>query len=222
MSRAAVIFTSLLLLPWNAVSQDLPDTKNSISIGTDAQINSGGAGAVSQAADTDAPSPSMTVTVQSDTTPKPAGPLSFDARVERGHSLYMEGRHEEALREYNEARNEKTEDPAALYYVGCTLTKLGRYDEAERIFERMRVSTGATTPSACARALFMLAILFESRNDDAAAVKAWTEYKIFAEAHPMTVSFVPTAAERLRVYDAKAELEAKYQAVRERIARDRD
>lgn len=223
MGRAAVVWMCFLMLSWNAVSEELPAEKKSVFIGADARANTGGeAEANAQTADSEAPSSSLRVTMQPEPTPRPAGTMSFDEMVDRGHALYAEGRYEEAVARYNEARNEKGEDPVTLYFAGCALMKLGRYDEAATVFERMRVSTGATTPTASARALFMIAVLWEARGDDASAVKAWTEYKLFAEAHPMTVMFVSTAVERLRVFEAKAETETKYQQVRERIARERD
>ena len=49
------------------------------------------------------------------------------------------------------------------------------------------------------------------------AKKSWEEYAQFLSTHPGVKGYAPTATERVKVVDARADLDAKYAPVRQRI-----
>ena len=101
--------------------------------------------------------------------------------------LERQGRHEEALREYDNALNALPEDRCLLFRASELSRRLGRYDDQRRYLER--VAARSTDPVECANVLFHIGILAqEVLGDDEGAVDA------FSRAADVLPRFTPALA----------------------------
>ena len=64
-------------------------------------------------------------------------PTIFETRVDLGTFLAVQGKYEEALAEYKNARKLRPESPLAHYYIGVTYAQLGLFDEALASFDEV-------------------------------------------------------------------------------------
>jgi tetratricopeptide (TPR) repeat protein len=64
-------------------------------------------------------------------------PTVFETRVDLGTFLAVQGKYEEALAEYKNARKLRPESPLAHYYIGVTYAQLGLFDEALASFDEV-------------------------------------------------------------------------------------
>lgn len=145
-------------------------------------------------------------------------PEGYNAKLDYGHSLYLKGDYQGALTVYRAAKDSKSTDPLPLYFIACTQAKLGQYEDATVTLSALKTVCGDKLPSLHARALFLAAIIEETRGDDENAKAAWTAYKQFAAGHSGIPAFVGSADSRLQALEKKRALDEQYNAVRERIA----
>ena len=66
-----------------------------------------------------------------------SGTVAYE-HVRSGNEAHVEGRHEDALTEYQVAAAAEPENPAIPYNTGNTLHELQRYEEAQVASERAR------------------------------------------------------------------------------------
>lgn len=64
-------------------------------------------------------------------------PTIYDIRVDLGTYLALQGKYQEALAEYKNARKLRPESPQAHYYIGVTCAQLGLFDEALAGFDEV-------------------------------------------------------------------------------------
>jgi tetratricopeptide (TPR) repeat protein len=144
-------------------------------------------------------------------------PSGFDDKLAFGHSLYMKGDFKGALNVYNQAKAMKSSDPLVLYFIASAEAKLGHFDEAITALQAMKTLTGEKIASLTARALFLTALVEETRQNDDNTVKAWQAYKEFVTAHSGIPGFVGAADARLSAFEKKRQLYEQYEVVRQRI-----
>ncbi len=186
------------------------------------QINLAGKAAADESgASADA---SSSVTPAEETGTQPAAPASlsipegYNAKLEYGHGLYLKGDYQSALTVYRAAKDSKTTDPLPLYFIACAQAKLSQYDDAMTTLSALKTVCGDKLQSLHARALFLEAVIEETRGNLENAKLAWTVYKRFATSH-IDIQTLPKSADaRLQAIAKKTELDAQYQVVRERIA----
>jgi len=150
--------------------------------------------------------------------PSPDAVAAYVEATGEGHRLYSNGRYDEAERMYRSAAEALPSDAAALYFVACTQRARGDLEEALETF-RAAAERGAESDAALqARALMNIAFIQEARGDLSGARLAWSAYVDFAEGHAGMTTYASNAEQRLSAITAVEELDAAYEAVRQRIA----
>jgi tetratricopeptide (TPR) repeat protein len=145
-------------------------------------------------------------------------PATYGELLVKGHNLYLEGKYEEAVAVYNEAKAANPTGQLAHYYIGCAQNRLKKQDEALTSFRTASAITEKGGAAIAAKALFMIAVVEESRGAGDAIKAAWKAYKDFASKNPTVTTFVSSADARIAAYEKKRELDEQYEAVRERIS----
>lgn len=149
----------------------------------------------------------------------PAGkPVVLGDLLLKGHNAYLAGDFEGALAAYNDANAQKPGNSRIQYYIGCALSKLKRDVEAQAAFQTAVTVADDKTAGIAAKALFMIAVLEETRDTGDAIKTAWTAYKNFAGENQGVPTFVGSADARIAAYEKKVQLDEQYRVVRERIA----
>ncbi|MBJ6759248.1 tetratricopeptide repeat protein [Myxococcaceae bacterium JPH2] len=101
-----------------------------------------------------------------------AGPLEKDhPLVQRGREAYEAGRYEDALRDFESARQERPNDPAVEFNRADALAKLGRVAEAKEAFTQ--VAQSAKRPDLAEQSWYNLGNLAASTGDRKEALRAY-------------------------------------------------
>lgn len=143
-------------------------------------------------------------------------PATFEGRLAYGHSRYLAADYQGALTVYGKAKDLEAGEPVVYYFIGCTEAKLERWEEAISSLKTAATIAGAKDTKLHAKALFMIAVVQERRNEWTKAKSAWNEYLSYAKAHEDALTFVPVAEGRIAVIEKRIQLEKDYAVVKER------
>jgi TolA-binding protein len=143
-----------------------------------------------------------------------AGPNA--AAITRGHGAYMARDYPGAIQAYKEAIAQDGSDPASYYFLGEAQIAGGSTAEADASFAAGLRYVGSKDDLR-AKFLFVIADLRERQGKWPEAKKAWEEYAQFLSTHPSVKGYSATATERVKVVDARTDLDTKYAPVRQRI-----
>lgn len=91
--------------------------------------------------------------------------------VQRGRQAYDAGRYEDALTAFEEAKKERPHDPTVEYNRGDALMKLGRLDEAKKVFQG--VADANSPPALREKATYNLGNVHAMMGDTREAMKAY-------------------------------------------------
>ncbi len=138
--------------------------------------------------------------------------------IQAGHQAMLAKDYDTAIRQYTRAKEAASGNPEVFYYLASARMAKGDYDQAASDFHTAIEVAGAKRADLHAKCMFCLALLEEWRSKWAAAKSAWQEYITFANTHKDVKAFVENAQTRIKVIEARDELERSYQAVRDRIA----
>jgi tetratricopeptide (TPR) repeat protein len=139
------------------------------------------------------------------------------AALAKGHGAYMARDYPGAIQAYKEAIAEDGSDPTGYYFLGEALIAGGNTVEADASFAAGLRNAGGKDDLR-AKLLFVVADLRERQGKWPEAKKAWEEYAQFLATHPNVKGYAATATERVKVVDARVDLDTKYAPVRQRIA----
>jgi tetratricopeptide (TPR) repeat protein len=121
-----------------------------------------------------------------------------------------------AIQAYKEAIAQDPADPASYYFLGEAQIAAGSAAEADGTFATgLRYAGGKDEWRG--KLLFVSADLRERQGKWPEAKKAWEEYAQFIATHPNAKGYAATATERVKVIDARVDLETKYAPVKQRI-----
>jgi TolA-binding protein len=138
------------------------------------------------------------------------------AALAKGHAAYMARDFPGAIQAYKEAIAHDGSDPSSYYFLGEAQIAGGSTAEADASFAAGLRNVG-NKDDIHAKLLFVVADLRERQGKWAEAKKAWEEYAQFLSTHPGVKGYTAAATERVKVVDARADLDAKYAPVRQRI-----
>jgi tetratricopeptide (TPR) repeat protein len=145
-----------------------------------------------------------------------AGASPRDAALARGHGAYMARDYPGAIQAYKEAIAEDGADPTGYYFLGEAQIAGGSAAEADASFAAGLRNAGGKDDLR-AKLLFVVADLRERQGKWPEAKKVWEEYAQFLATHPNVKGYAATATERVKVIDARVDLDTKYVPVRQRI-----
>jgi TolA-binding protein len=138
------------------------------------------------------------------------------ATLSKGHAAYMARDYPGAVQAYKDAIAEDGSDPATFYFLGEAQLAAGTTAEADNTFAA-GLRNAASKDDWHSKLLFVVAELRERQGKWPEAKKAWEEYAQFLSTHPNAKGYAATATERVKVVDARADLETKYAPVKQRI-----
>ena len=141
----------------------------------------------------------------------------YPEAIEDGNRLYRSGDHEGALRAYRRALESGENEAMATFFVATAQRATGDLDGALASFRRTVTLAEGDNLAYRARALWNVAMILEARRDFTAAREAYRAYIAFAESQPGVITYAANARQRLDAITAVEELDATYEAVRERI-----
>jgi tetratricopeptide (TPR) repeat protein len=153
--------------------------------------------------------------VRGDARSKP-GASPTAAAVAKGHAAYMARDYPAATQAYKEAIAQDGSDAASYYFLGEAQIAGGSTVEADASFAAGLRNVGGKDDLR-GKLLFVVADLRERQGKWPEAKKAWEEYAQFLATHPSVKGYAATATERVKVVDARADLDTKYAPVRQRI-----
>ena len=162
-----------------------------------------------------APAGSAGVSARVDAKSKP-GASPGAAAVAKGHGAYMARDYPGAIQAYKEAIAQDGSDPTNYYFLGEAQLAGGSTVEADASFAAGLRNVGGKDDLRV-KLLFVVADLRERQGKWPDAKKAWEEYAQFLATHPSVKGYAATATERVKVVDARADLDTKYAPVRQRI-----
>jgi TolA-binding protein len=136
--------------------------------------------------------------------------------ISKGHAAYMARDYPGAIQAYQEAIAQDVTDPASYYFLGEAQIAGGSAVEADGSFANGLRYVGSKDDWR-SKLLFVIADLRERQGKWSEAKKAWEEYGQFLATHPDAKGYAATATERVKVIDARADLDAKYAPVKQRI-----
>jgi tetratricopeptide (TPR) repeat protein len=134
----------------------------------------------------------------------------------KGHGADLARDFSGATQAYKEAIAQDGADASAYYFLGEAQTAAGNAPEAEASFAAGLRYVGSKD-DLHAKLLFVAADVRERQNKLPDAKKAWEEYAQFLSTHPGVKGYGATATDRVKVIDARVELDNKYAPVRQRI-----
>jgi tetratricopeptide (TPR) repeat protein len=146
---------------------------------------------------------------------KPAVSPAANA-ISKGHGAYMARDYPGAIQAYKEAIAQDATDPAGYYFLGEAQIAAGSTVEADGSFATGLRYVGSKEDWR-SKLLFVIADLRERQGKWPEAKKAWEEYAQFLATHPEAKGYAATATERVKVVDARADLDTKYAPVKQRI-----
>jgi TolA-binding protein len=173
----------------------------------------GGAGASVGVA---APGASATVSTRGDAKSSTIVASPYAAAIAKGHGAYMARDYTGAMQAYKEAIVQDGSDPASYYFLGEAQIAGGSTVEAEASFAAGLRNVG-TKDDLHGKLLFVVADLRERQGKWPEAKKTWEEYAQFLSTHPSVKGYAATATERVKIVDARVDLDTKYAPVRQRI-----
>ena len=162
------------------------------------------------------PEPAETAATDSTAAETSDLPATFEGRLAHGHSRYLATDYQGAISAYEKAKELEAGEAVVYYFIGCAEAKLERWDDAVSSLKTTATIAGAKDVALHAKALFMIAVVQERRNEWGDAKAAWTEYLSYAKAHEDALTFVPVAESRLEVIEKRMQLEKDYAVVKER------
>jgi TolA-binding protein len=175
----------------------------------------GGSVGVSTSAGATAPAGSAAASVRADAKAKP-GARGNAGALAKGHGAYMARDYPGAIQAYKEAITQDGSDPSGYYFLGEAQIAGGSTAEAEASFAAGLRNAG-NKDDLRVKLLFVVADLRERQGKWPEAKKAWEEYAQFLSTHPGVKGYSASATERVKVVDARVDLDAKYAPVRQRI-----
>ncbi|MBN2717876.1 MAG: hypothetical protein JXX14_18655 [Deltaproteobacteria bacterium] len=155
-------------------------------------------------------------------TQPPAGQYTYEGLLAIGHGKYVVQDFAGASAQYENARLKDPARPEAYYFIGCTLRAQGQYQEAVSMLASAATVAGDDDPVMNARALFVIATVWESARNFEKAKYAWIQYKAFAQSHSDAHPFIQIADAHIAAIDAHTQLVNQYEAVTARIAANRE
>jgi tetratricopeptide (TPR) repeat protein len=162
-----------------------------------------------------APAGSAAVAARADNKSRPSA-SPYAAALTKGHGAYMARDYPAAMQAYKEAIAQDGSDPLAYYFLGEAQIAGGSTVEADASFAAGLRFAGSKD-DVRGKLLFVIADLRERQGKWPEAKKAWEEYAQFLATHPGVKGYAATATERVKVVDARVDLDAKYAPVRQRI-----
>jgi hypothetical protein len=138
------------------------------------------------------------------------------AALMKGHAAYMARDYAGAAQAYKEAVAKDGTDAAAYYFLGEAQIAAGTLADADASFAAALRYVGGKDDWR-GKLLFVIAELRERQAKWPEAKKAWEDYAQFVATHPAVKGHTATATERVKVADARVDLETKYAPVRQRI-----
>ena len=136
----------------------------------------------------------------------------------KGHDAFRLRNYEKALELYREAAEKAPKNTKPLYFIGCAHRALKNYDEAVGSFETAYL-LAAGDDWWRGMASFNIAMTYEAAGKLTEAKKAWEDFKKFASGKSDLATHGATADKRIDAIDKYLELDKKYEAVRDRIAK---
>ena len=136
--------------------------------------------------------------------------------ISKGHAAYMARDYPGAIQAYKEAIAQDAADPAGYYFLGEAQLVGATAVEADGSFTTGLRYVGSKDDWR-GKLLFVIADLRERQGKWSDAKKAWEEYAQFLATHPDVKGYAATATERVKVVDARADLDTKYAPVKQRI-----
>lgn len=163
-----------------------------------------------------APSASARAAVASGDPKAKSGASPSAGAIAKGHAAFMARDYPGAMSAYKEAIAQDGADPASYYFLGEAQIAGGSTVEADGSFAAgLRYAGGKDDWRA--KLLFVIADLRERQGKWPEAKKAWEEYGQFVSTHPNVKGYAATATERVKVVDARVDLDSKYAPVKQRI-----
>ena len=148
---------------------------------------------------------------------KPEAP-EYMVILAKGHDAYRLRDYDKALNLYREAADLAPKNAKPLYFIGCAHRALKNYEEAVGAFETAYLlSTGDDWWKAMAS--FNIAMTYEAAGKLTEAKKSWQDFQKFASGKSALSILAATAEKRIDAIDKYIELDKKYEAVRDRIAK---
>ena len=136
----------------------------------------------------------------------------------KGHNAFRLRDYEKALELYREAAELAPKNAKPLYFIGCAHRALKNYEEAVGSFETAYLlSVGDDWWKGMAS--FNIAMTHEAAGKLTEAKKAWKDFTKFASGKSELATHAATADKRIDAIDKYLELDKKYEAVRDRIAK---
>jgi TolA-binding protein len=150
--------------------------------------------------------------------PRAAKPAQspYAAALAKGHTAYAARDFPAAMQAYREAIAQDGSDPSGYYFLGEAQIAGGSTVEADASFAAGLRNAG-NKDELRAKLLFVVADLRERQGKWLEAKKGWEEYAQFLSTHPNVKGYAATATDRVKVVDARIDLDTKYAPVRQRI-----
>ena len=143
-------------------------------------------------------------------------PATYAGDLAAGHARYLATDYAGALEAYERAKEREPGNAEAYYFIGCAQAKLEQYEDAVSVLKTAATIAGSKNKTLHAKALFLVAVIAERRDDWTGARTAWTEYLGYAQTNTDAEVFVETAKARLEALEKRQEIEDDYAPVREK------
>ena len=147
----------------------------------------------------------------------PKGEYTYEGLLAIGHAKYVASDFTSAMQQYEQARLKDPARPEAYYFIGCAQKAQGRYQEAVQNLASAATVAGEDDAAMNARALFVIAVVWETARNFDKAKYAWIQYKAFARLHADANPFIDVADAHIAAIDALAQRNAGDKKVIERI-----
>lgn len=146
------------------------------------------------------------------------GNYTYEGLLAIGHAKYVAKDYAGALEQYKKAKSSEPAKAEAYYFIGCTLKQEKKYQEAATSLASAVTVAGESNPAIHAKALFVMAVVWEMASNMEKAKFAWADYAAYAKLHPDNHPFVTVADDRMKVLLNRESQLKQYQVVRDRIA----
>ncbi|MBN2341770.1 MAG: hypothetical protein JXX29_10830 [Deltaproteobacteria bacterium] len=146
------------------------------------------------------------------------GNYTYEGLLAMGHAKYVAKDFAGALTEYQKAKSADPGRADAYYFIGCTLKAEKRYQEATSMLASAVTVAGVDNSVIHAKALYVIALTWETAGNIDKAKYAWSDYKSYANSLPSQSAFVAIADARIIAMENWEAQKQKYQIVKDRIA----
>ena len=150
------------------------------------------------------------------------GEYTYEGLLAIGHSYYVTRNFVTAVEQYEKARAKEPARAEAYYFIGCALKAQAKYQEAVSMLASAATVAGEDDTAMNARALFVIATVWEVANNMEKAKYAWIQYKAFAKQHPEANPFPDVADAHIAAIDERTKQLSDYKAVTARIEANRE